>query len=313
MNTRAFRLSGSLSLLAVACMAGEAKALCVPSVPSVTYAQTVPVRFVEAPDVLLHTARSQAIEFDCDRGEDANLRPVMAGLTYVRDIDYAPAYEVSPYSPLMTITFESELGSGSEPIEGALDAFGPNPWYLYDDKNRIWVALRFYSRGGPMRPQPQRSLGEVVVEGTPSTAQFRFEIGYDFQGTTCTLSNAHVVLDPISATHLDAAQAGGDKDFTVTMNCGVPGRPVSLQIFDAIDRGNTSDVLAPAGGSDAQGVGLQILHKGAPLPMGRVWAHTDSTGVTENIPFSARYLRLPGEAMAAGAITGEAVLLADYY
>ncbi len=301
-----------LPVLMLIGMTGSAQALCVPSAPSVSFARTVPVRFVQAPDVLLYTADAPGIRFECDADEDVVLRPTIAGLTYVRDIDGAPAYEISQDSPLMTITFESVPEDGSEGLWTSLDAFGANRWYFPREGSQTWAKLHFYSRGGPMRPQTQRALGAVLVEGS-GPAEFRFAIGYDFHGTTCTLSNAHVVLDPITASELEATQAGGDKDFVVTMNCGVPGRPVSLQIHDATDRGNATDVLAPAPGSDAQGVGLQILHKGAPLMMGRVWSHTDSTGAAEDIPFTARYLRLPADTLAAGDIRGEAILMADYY
>ncbi|WP_159091852.1 fimbrial protein [Stenotrophomonas sp. ZAC14D2_NAIMI4_7] len=277
-----------------------------------SYAQTVPVRFVEAPDVLLHTAASEGISFVCDHREDASLRPLIAGLNYVRHIDGAPAYEISQDSPLVVVWFASEFDDGSEALEGPLDAFGQNSWHFPLGKSQTWAKLFFYSRGGPMRPQLQRSLGSVQVDGSGG-AEFRFDIGYEFHGTTCALSNANVVLDPIPAQDLDAASTAGDKDFVVTMSCGVPGRPVSLQIHDATDRGNASDVLAPAAGSGTQGVGLQIMHKGFALPMGRVWAHTESTGAAEDIAFTARYLRLPGKPLVPGAIIGEAILLADYY
>ena len=58
MDARHHLAARSLSLLALVCAAGTAKALCVPSTPSVSYAQTVPVRFAQSPDVLLHTAAS---------------------------------------------------------------------------------------------------------------------------------------------------------------------------------------------------------------------------------------------------------------
>lgn len=288
-----------------------AHAACVPDVPSVTFAQTVPVRFVHEPDVLLHRARSSNIVYRCNAAEDAVLRPMLPGLTYVRDIDGAPAYEISPDSPLVTISFESFPDDGSEGIEAPLDALRGNPWYFPAAGSEMAVTLDFYSRGGPMRPQAQRALGAVQVQGS-SAAEFRFEIGYEFHGTTCTLSNANVVLDPVPARVLDTQIAAGQKDFIVMMNCGVPGRPVSLEIFDATDRGNTTTQLAPAAGSEAEGVALQILHKGSVLPMGRVWAHTDSTGAQESIDFAARYIRVPGE-LKAGVILGEAVLVANYY
>ncbi len=302
----------ALLLLPWVLAAAPAMAVCVPDTPLVVYAEAVPVRFVDAPDVLLHEARSRTIRYQCDAAEGAVLRPMITGLTYVRDIDDAPAYEISSDSPLMTVHFESYPDNGDEGLETSLDALRDNPWYFPAAGSEMNVTLRFYSRGGPMRPQLQRSLGAVTVIGS-STAEFRFEVGYEFQGVTCALSDANVVLDPIAAEYLEAAGSGGSKDFTVTMNCGVPGRPVSLEIVDATDHGNMTDILAASAGSDAQGVGVQILHKGSPLPMGITWAHTDSTGAIERIPFSARYARIPGETLIPGAIQGQAVLIANYY
>lgn len=290
----------------------SAHAVCVPDAPSVTYAQTVPVRFVHGPDVLLHTASAPIITYQCDSNEDAILRPRLMGLTYVRDIDSEPAYELSPDSPLVVLSFWNEPDNGGEGLEGAIDAMRDSSWYFEAAGNRTRAILRFYSRGGPMRPQTQRPLGSVQVLGSGS-AEFHFELGYEFQGTTCALMDASPVLDPISAAALDATGTGGAKDFTVQMDCGVPGRPVSLEIHDATDRSNMSDILVPAAGSSAQGVGLQVLHNGLPLPMGRVWAHTDSTGASERIPFTARYIRLTGEPLLAGEIIGQAVLVANYY
>lgn len=290
---------------------GHVSAACLPDLPSVTYAQTVPVRFVHAPDVLLHSAGSRVIRYRCDASEDALLRPMLPGLAYVRHINGMPAYEISPDSPLVTLSFASFPDDGSEGLETDLDALRDNPWYFPSAVSDMSVTLDFYSRGGPMRPQAQRALGSVAVIGS-GTTEFRFEIGYAFQGTTCTLRNANVVLDPVPARLLDAQITAGHKDFTVIMDCGVPGRPVSLEIFDATDRANTSTLLAPAPGSDAEGVAVQILHKGRLLDMGTVWAHTDSTGAQETLDFAARYVRAPG-ALKAGLIRGEAVLVANYY
>ncbi|WP_313139815.1 fimbrial protein [Stenotrophomonas sp.] len=283
-----------------------------PDRSSVTYAETVPVRFVQEPDVQLHVAGSSTINFQCDASEDAVLRPVISGLAYVRDIDGWPAYEMSPDSPLVQIVFNSFPDDGSEGLTGPLDPTKDGRWWFEAAGNHMHVQLFFYSRGGPMRPQVQRALGSVQVLGSGS-AEFHFEIGYAFQGTTCALMDASPVLDPIRADALDATGTGGEKDFIVQMDCGVPGRPVSLEIHDASDRSNSSDILAPAAGSSAQGVGLQVLHNGLPLPMGRVWAHTDSTVASERIPFTARYIRLASEPLRAGDIVGQAVLVANYY
>ncbi|MDV3435169.1 hypothetical protein R1H25_06845 [Stenotrophomonas sp. C2852] len=125
-----------LVLLALVGVAGSAQALCVPSAPSVTYVQNVPVRFVPAPDVLLHTATSQSIQFDCDADEHVSLQPSIGGLTYVRHIDGAPAYETGPDSPLMTIWFESEPDNGDEGLTVPLDVSVSNPWYLPRARSR---------------------------------------------------------------------------------------------------------------------------------------------------------------------------------
>ncbi|MBH1864512.1 fimbrial protein [Stenotrophomonas maltophilia] len=306
----------ALTLAGLTSFGFAAHAVCVPDVPSVTYAQTVPVRFVQEPDVLLHTASSSFITMHCDSAENLIVAPRLLGLRYVRDIDGYPAFEMGPDSPLVQLRLDATpLGDeeGAEPYP--IDPVNSSTHWVYDNSGGsiFRFMLDFYSRGGAMRPQPQRASGSVQLQGTGGTGDFYFEIGYEFQGTTCALMDASPVLDPISADALDATGSGGAKDFTVQMDCGVPGRPVSLEIYDATDGSNMSDILAPAAGSSAQGVGLQVLHNGLPLPMGRVWAHTDSTGASERIPFTARYIRLAGEPLLAGEIIGQAVLVANYY
>lgn len=306
----------AITLVGLTSFGFAAHAVCVPDIPSVTYAQTVPVRFVQEPDVLLHEAGSSTISMRCDLDETLVVSPRLFGLKYVRDIDGWPAFEISPDSPLVQLVIDATSLDGSEGME---------PWPIdpLNDSGH-WIEgatggsefnfrLNFYSRGGPMRPQLQRALGSVQIQGSGGMGEFHFEIGYEFQGTTCALMDASPVLDPISADVLDASGTGGEKDFTVQMDCGVPGRSVSLEIHDASDRSNSSDILAPAAGTSAQGVGLQVLHNGLPLPMGRVWAHTDSTGASERIPFTARYIRLPSEPLLVGDIVGQAVLVANYY
>ncbi|AWH31977.1 fimbrial protein [Stenotrophomonas sp. SAU14A_NAIMI4_8] len=309
-------LARALVLVALASSAFAVHAVCVPDTPSVTYAQTVPVRFVQEPDVLLYEAGSSTITLRCDAGEELIVAPRLMGLRYVRDIDGWPAFETSPDSPLVQLLIDALPLDGSEGMEPwPIDPLNDSTYSIGSGTggSEFRFRLHFFSRGGPMRPQLQRALGSVQVQGSGGMGEFHFEIGYEFQGTTCALMDASPVLDPIRADVLDATGTGGEKDFTVQMDCGVPGRPVSLEIHDASDRSNSSDILAPAAGTSAQGVGLQVLYNGLTLPMGRVWAHTDSTGASERIPFTARYIRLPSEPLLAGEIVGQAVLVANYY
>ncbi len=238
-------------------------------------------------------------------------------MRYVRHIDGDPAYEMTPDSPLVVLRLQLyQYDETGVPVEGveppALDANRMMPLYLQAGHALLQVKLDVYTRGGAMRPAAQRHIGSVLI-GDGNDAEFRFDLGYDFLGSTCALTNAQVRLDPVAADLLDRQTAAGEKSFHVGMDCGtVPGRPIALEINDAHDRSNTSDVLHPAPVSAARGVGLQVMYDGLPLRMGTVWGHSPSKGAPERIPFSARYIRTGGE-MTPGMLSAEAVLTANYY
>ena len=292
-------------------------AACVPNVPLVSFSRTVSAPFFNEPDRPLFQAITGNVDFSCSAPGVLDALPVFSGMRYVRHIDGEPAYEMGPESPLVVMRLEmAEYDASGTPIESvehpALESNKNNPRYVQGARVVLYVNLQFYSRGGTMRPLPQQSAGSVQV-GNSDVAEFRFDLGYDFVGTTCALTDARVGLDPVDLRLLASQPSAGEKAFDVAMDCGAAaGRPISLEITDAQNRGNMSDVLTATPASTTQGVGLQILRNGAPLQMGTVWAHSASTGMPERVPFSARYVRTAGD-LGAGSISAEAVLTANYY
>ncbi len=294
-----------------------ASAECIPDVALVTYSRTVTSQFISEPDRPLFSAPTGLIRFNCSRSGDVDVFPSFSGMRYVRHINGNPAYETAPDSPLVTLRLRLyQYDEFGDPVEGvdppALDANRRLPLYLQKGHALIQISLEVFARGGAMRPASQRQVGSVFI-GNQNVAEFRFDLGYDFLGSTCTLTDARVLLDTIAADLLAQHATAGEKAFSVGMDCGpVSGRPVALEISDAHDRSSTSDVLRATPESSARGVGMQLLYGGQPLRMGTVWGHSLSTGAPERIPFSARYIRT-SEDLTPGSINAEAVLTANYY
>ncbi|AWH55390.1 hypothetical protein C1924_03155 [Stenotrophomonas sp. ESTM1D_MKCIP4_1] len=128
----------------------------------------------------------------------------------------------------------------------------------------------------------------------------------------CTLSDTSAVLDVISADALaGAGGTAGEKPVVVVMRCPGPGVTVDLSLADANDPAATGSALRPTADSDASGVRIELLRGGQPVQFGQRWGHGQSIGGTEDLEFTARYLRT-GPDVVPGDIKGEAVLTADY-
>ncbi len=129
---------------------------------------------------------------------------------------------------------------------------------------------------------------------------------------TCTLANVSHTLDDIVANELAASSSDvKESSFDVAMNCPMDNIDVQLSLADANDPGSSNGQLAPAPGATAGGVQVQLLRGGQPVQFEQAWSHGWSSKGQQAIPFSARYLRT-ADLLVPGAITGEAVLTADY-
>ncbi|WP_108771082.1 fimbrial protein [Stenotrophomonas sp. SAU14A_NAIMI4_8] len=161
------------------------------------------------------------------------------------------------------------------------------------------------SRISQLRIRP-RSNPALVGTGT-------LELGFDVSVIRdCTVQGATLTLDDVRANALAGAESSaGDKDFVVNMACSHDNVPVELTLTDAHAPGSSGSLLAAAPGSDAAGVQIELLRNGLPVQLGMPWAYGMSVTGSNPIPLSARYART-ADTLVAGAIVGEAVLMADY-
>lgn len=279
------------------------------------------VDYTATPDVLLgsHSA-AYSLAQGCDSGNDGStifwdVMPALSGLQYVRDIGGLPAHSIVglPGSPLVTIeavfplrTYRLRAGQLTQGGEWYWDV-GPAAG--------LELRIKLYSPGGIMNSVPATTLGTVTTDITsrPSPVQLRqnVRLGVYLRGATCSLADTTLGLDDLPANALPATGAtAGEKAFAVSMDCTSNSTPVKLTLVDANDASNRTDVLSPATGSTAGGVGLQLLRGGNAIPLGLQWDHGFGNAGRNQIDFQARYVRT-GDVMP-GDIKAEAVLTADY-
>ncbi|WP_313301761.1 fimbrial protein [Stenotrophomonas sp.] len=284
------------------------------------------VTFTEQPDRWLGRVEGMVALLCDDAGDDAyDMLPTLAGLRYVREINVwgypGAAYELSPESPLIVLTYGQaacdemmpECGMEEQPVgdfslrDGVLRQAGIGT----GARKEIYLEVTAYSRGGQMQPLSPRSAGMVTTTIGGSSARHHLNLGFRFRAQTCAVTPHDVVLDDVDARTLDVQGTAGSKDFNVTVNCAAGGRPLTLELRDVNDLASTADSLAPAPGTTASGVVLQILQQGVPVVMQRPWTSGDTVAGGLQVPFQARYVRT-ADSLRTGLIKGEAVLTAEY-
>lgn len=257
--------------------------------------------------------------YTCPPGQtDFVVNAPLSGLTYVRDISYDgntyAAYAFSDRSPLIGLLYQLSDG---EPLTIRLGAAQTMSGPVLPSTRNInaGVIVRYFLRGGAMESVPYQHLGSVEAWPVADSTQrllSPISLGLDLPVVTCALTDHTLVLDDVVAN--DLAQPGDSAkavDFDVLMACPSANVDVSFSMADANDASNAGSVLAPASGSDAGGVRVQLLRGGTPLQFGQVWSYGYSAKGSQGITFQARYLRTP-DALAPGAIHGQAVLTATY-
>lgn len=331
MLRKRFRLSWALPVLLLSAAAVEAQAACWQVGGDAFIDHVFDVAYTPLPDQEIGSMTG-SVFIACDSpGETyGNILPTLMGMTYVRDVwhsttdSLAPAYEFAPGSALLVFDFDSlpydcpgPDGCVIEEIEFSTRVLrngvvSPLQRMGWEPKARVDVQVTVYSRGGPMESTAARPVGRATTTVSGATANHHLTIGTRFVAQTCAVTPQTVTLDPVDARTLEAQPTAGEKTFNVAVSCAASGRPVVLGMQDVHDPGSTATVLAPAPGTTASGVALQVLHQGAPVQMRKPWDHTATSGAAMSVPFSARYLRTAG-ALKGGAVRGEVTLLADYY
>ncbi len=128
-------------------------------------------------------------------------------------------------------------------------------------------------------------------------------------GCTANTSNISVNFDKVSALNLNQVGSRSDaKDFQIDLNCKMGTKIQLAMSANPAQRTTFPGVLGVSGG--AQGIGIEILKDGVPLPLDTPQGYTVNTpdNSTYSIPMKARYVRLaeqfsPGRADSSATFT----------
>ncbi|MDH0190662.1 fimbrial protein [Stenotrophomonas sp. GD03993] len=311
---------------AMALQSQQANASCVrlnPGDQDLTASFTMPN--VDRPDTRYRVVNVGRISggFECTAGQTAfNIDAPLAGLTYVRDVQLDSylykVYSTGPRSPLIGFSFSVRRAGttfGGPPIELGVRNRHPGEPLTKTEAMDVDVYMVIFFRGGAMESIPMTDLGTITssVESDPSQSmQHHVRLEITVPPVTCSLANASHTLDDVLANELAASGSNAkESSFDVTMNCPMDNIDVQLSLADANDPGSSNGQLAPAPGTTAGGVQVQLLRGGQPVQFGQAWSHGWSSKGQQAIPFSARYLRT-ADPLVPGDVKGEAVLTADY-
>ncbi|WP_164270858.1 hypothetical protein [Stenotrophomonas sp. B1-1] len=248
--------------------------------------------------------------------------PALQGLTYVRDvmidgISYS-AYSLHSASPLLAfrhVWFNAAFSPQGTPLQNGRSV---TVNARTDDRGEIAMGLQVavLGRGGTMTGHVAGDIG--VVESTvlfPGTQTVSHRKGINLMITpySCEVRGAvgGDVLAPVVQTQLSfPGQTAGEKPLDAQVFCAYPGMTAVMRLDDARNPANTGSILAPAAGTTAGGVGLQVLRGGVPVQFGQEWDTVAGFSWTD-LDLSARYIRL-NEDISPGELHGQAILTATH-
>ncbi|MNK13483.1 F17e-G fimbrial adhesin precursor [compost metagenome] len=265
--------------------------------------------------------------FRCDAGQSAfHLDLPLTGLTYEREIAAEDGrtysvYSLGPRSPLIgfmhsvTTRHNSNHRSSQRAVTVGAPFLNQGIVSNADEPLDVDMYVMLFFRGGAMESIPMTHLGTATSwsDSDPSQRiQHHIRLEVNVPVLTCTLSDTARTLDPVSADQLAVVGSdAGEKPVVMSMSCPSANIDVEMVLADANDAGNRGSVLAPASGSDAGGVRVEMLRDGSPVQFGQSWRHGGSSKGSQDIPFTARYVRT-SDRLQPGQIVGEAVLTATY-
>ncbi len=260
---------------------------------------------------------------------------VVSGVTYTEDGQTYPIYTTSVPSIGIIMGIKATSAATYTPVKRPAIFFSPDPIPSQGMGIAIQAKLivtgrltsgvysiatqeliRVYANGP--EPDPQSTDGSVLVLNA-STVTIR--------ASTCQMSGAttqNVRLLPVSKNQFSGVgtSAGTEANFSLTTLCG-SGVKLYATMSDGSDPGNTSNILKPAEGTTASGVGVQILRDGSPIFFGpdsamsgntnQWYIGTASSGGNElfTVPLKARYVQTE-TGMVAGSVKARATVTFSY-
>lgn len=258
---------------------------------------------------------------------------IASGITYTEDGVTYPIFTTSVpgigvavgikttidenYIPLkrpMTYIYEGgEISSIGIMAKAKLVAIGPLKSGVYQIAT---TSLAEIIGGAKDQSQPPGG-GMLMLNATTLTITAR----------TCQMSGAttqNVPLLPVAKNQFSGvgSSAGGEANFSLTTLCD-SGVNLYATMTDGSDPGNTGNILKPAEGTTASGVGVQILRNGLPISFGpdssakgntnQWYIGTAGSGGSEpfTIPLKARYVQT-AQTMVAGSVKARATVTFSY-
>lgn len=242
----------------------------------------------------------------------------LTGLAYVRDVQLGgaryPAYATSSTSPLLVFRHWMSSGTLTNLSVLRIGQINRNGGHA-GGRTSSFLQVAVVSRGGWMHDIPETLLG--VATSRPegySVPPRRHLVGVAvrFRHPTCRLYDQVLALPDLSANLLPTpGSVAGERPLRIRMECPVSGLPLRLRFQDANAPGSGQDRLAPARGTTAQGVRLQVVRDGRSLRSGEDWLHGATVAGEQHISLDARYHR-EAQALVPGDIRAEALLVAEY-
>lgn len=247
------------------------------------------------------------------------VRLEVPGLTYVGDIQY----EGRTYASYATATDSALLAfdtfwnvSDRRPLRLGEELELPYQTLSGDGAQYTinYTALVF-SRGGRMRTSSVRT-GQISLRSPAYPvldAVAPYYLAPQFPAVTCPLQDVSETLQDVQWTELPTpGSTAKEKPVAVRLSCGTDAPRAQITLTDAGDPTNSGSQLTPTADSDARGVRVQLLQAGNEVNFGRIWDFEPGVGGTQDIAFTARYIRTD-EPLTPGVIKGEAVLNVDYW
>ncbi|MGL5386267.1 MAG: fimbrial protein [Serratia sp. (in: enterobacteria)] len=255
------------------------------------------------------------------------------GITYTEDGVTYPIFGTNIPSLGIIMGIKATSGAGYTPVNYPFTSFLPNPSPSLGMGISINAKLIVIGRltSGVYQIARQSPL-YVYANGPNSTVTDTSDLILNastvtIKASTCQMMGAtsqNVPLLPVGKTQFNGvgSTAGAPADFSLRTLCD-SGVKLYATMTDGSDPGNTGNILKPAEGTTASGVGVQIFRDGLPISFGpdssasgntnQWYIGSASSGGSEvfTIPLKARYVQTE-QNMVAGSVKARATVTFSY-
>ncbi|WP_422526318.1 fimbrial protein [Serratia fonticola] len=258
---------------------------------------------------------------------------LVPGITYTENGQTYPIFTTSIPSIGIIIGIKATSAASYTPVVRPLTVFYPNPRPSQGLGIAIQAKLIVIGRlASGVYPIASQTLVSVYGQGVGTEATKQIELMLNastvtITAKTCQMSSAttqNVPLLPVAKNQFSGvgSSAGGEANFSLTTLCD-SGVKLYATMSDGSDPGNTGNILKPAEGTTASGVGVQILRNGLPISFGpdssafgntnQWYIGTAGSGGREpfTIPLKARYVQT-AQNMVAGSVKARATVTFSY-